>query len=78
MVPCNMFKQVPKILILELAVVEHYGDDDLVSFVSMKCMNEPPLYISEHRIPVKRRSDSFIGLVSFIVGTRNVVMKSFQ
>ena len=41
MVPCNMLKQVPKALILELAVVDPYGGDDLVSFVSIKCMNEP-------------------------------------
>ena len=67
-----MMKQATKVLI-----VDPYGDDDLVSFVSIKCMN-PPLHISKHFIQLKRRSHSFIGSVSFIVGTRNVVMKSFQ
>ena len=73
MIPFNMLKQAPKVLI-----VDPYGDDDLVSFVSIKCITNPPLYISKHLIQVKRRSNSLIGSVSFIVSTRNVVMKSFQ
>ena len=41
MVPCNILKQVPKLLVLGMAVVDSYGDDGLVSFVSIKCMNKP-------------------------------------
>ena len=36
-----MLKQAPKVLILDLTVVDPYDDDNLVSFVSIKCMNEP-------------------------------------
>ena len=36
MISFNMLKQAPKVSIVDL-----YGDDDLDSFVSIKCMNEP-------------------------------------